>query len=78
MLRVNDKHRDLLALLCSTMPHNIRSNLFRDLNMIYTHAIHDKDTQAEGAQNDFESIHFSYYNCYSRRVFMFIYVSCRY
>lgn len=75
MLRINDKNRNLVALLCLTMPQDIHFNVMRDLNTIYTDAIHAKDTRAQGEMNDFESIHFSYYNCYSRRVFIyFIYM----
>lgn len=74
MLRINDKNRNLVALLCSTMPQDIRVNLMRDLNTIYTDAIRAKDTRAQGEMNDFESIHFSYYNRYSRRVFIYIYM----
>lgn len=69
MLRLNDKNQNLVALLCSTMPEDIRINLMRDLNTIYKNGVYAKDTGVEGKKNDFQSIHFSYYNRYSTRVF---------
>jgi len=69
MLRINDKNHDLIALLCSTMPEEIRVNLMRDLKFIYENGVYFKNTQEEGERNDFQAIHFSYYNRYSTRVF---------
>ena len=72
MLRINDKNLDLIALICSTMPEDIRRRLMRDLNIIYEQGIFNKDTQAEGERNDFESVHFSYYTRYSTRVHLIL------
>jgi hypothetical protein len=73
MLRINDKNRDLVALVCSTMPENIQVNLMHDLNTIYEKGVYDKDTRSEGERNDFQAVHFSYYNRYCTRVCFFFF-----
>ena len=62
MLRINDKNCDLITLLCLTMLEEIRVNLMCDLNIIYENGIYSKNTQEEGERNDFQAIHYSYYN----------------
>jgi len=59
--------------MCSTMPENIRVNLMHDLNTIYKKGVYDKDTRSEGERNDFQAIHFSYYNRYCTRVCFFFF-----
>src|ERR1700733_3560042 len=75
-LRINEKDGSLLALIIPTMPDYIRNSLLDNLNTIFSGALHNTDTKAEGINNFFEALHLSWYNRYLTNVcFPFFFIN---
>jgi hypothetical protein len=69
MLRVNDIHHGLLALICTNMPHELKSILLDAISLIYPHLLKRVDSKAEGNTDSFyHAIHFDWYNRYTTGV----------
>ena len=71
ILKIQDINEDLLALLVANMPDPLRRELIDAIDSIYKDCFTIIDTQKAGPRHTFDSIHFSYYNRYSKRVSQF-------
>lgn len=58
------------------MPLHLKEKALRYLNATFSQQFKDVDTDGEGAKSKYkyESIHFSWYNRYSKRVSIFLFV----
>ena len=68
MLRINDANKNLLALIIASMPPHLRKCLMDTIDLAYRERVKHCDTKAANGKHVFGSIHFSYYNRYSKRV----------
>jgi hypothetical protein len=59
---------DLLALIISNMPEDLRRTLLDNLDIVFPGAIKHADTSAEGFSNTFLAVHMSWYNRFSEHV----------
>ena len=68
MLRINDKNKNLMAIILPNMPKNLRCNLLKDLGTLYPNLAYiDTATEPERIKESFVATHFSYYNRYSNK-----------
>ncbi len=72
MLRINDAYKNLLALIIANMPPHLRKHLLDTIDLVYRERVKHCDTKAANGKHVFGSIHFSYYNRYSKRVCFFL------
>jgi len=71
-LRINDKNRDMLVLVCANMPANLRDTLLGKIDLVFPDEIKDLDTEAEGDKHSFIARHYTYWNRYATRVYSFL------
>src|SRR6266704_1871384 len=72
MLRINDAYKNLLALIIANMPPHLCKRLLDTIDLAYRERVKHCDTKAANGKHVFGSIHFSYYNRYSKRVCFFL------
>jgi len=72
MLRINDAYKNLLALIIANMPPHLRKRLLDTINLAYRERVKHCDTKAANGKHVFGSIHFFYYNRYSKRYVSFL------
>ncbi|KAF6752555.1 hypothetical protein DFP72DRAFT_904088 [Ephemerocybe angulata] len=65
-LRIDDKNGDWLLVAWTDMPDSIRGPVLDQMQLLFPDLIKDTDTKAEGIDQQFESMHFSFYNRYSQ------------
>jgi len=68
ILKIDDAHSNLLALIVANMPSSLRRNLIDTIDTVYCGRLNVVDSQKNGEMHVFESVHFSFYNRYSKRV----------
>jgi hypothetical protein len=68
ILEIQDVNEDLLALIIANMPETLRRDLFDAIDSVFAGRCTMVDTRNAGSTHVFDSIHFSYYNRYSKRV----------
>ena len=69
LLRINDVNQNLLSLICTNMPHHLKSNLLDIIFLIYPELLKRMESEAEGNSNTFyHAIHFDWYNRYTTGV----------
>jgi hypothetical protein len=68
ILKIEDAEEGLLALIVATMPETLRRNLIDAVDTVYRGRLKSVDSKKNGERHVFDSIHFSYYNRYSKRV----------
>jgi hypothetical protein len=69
MLRVNDVNHDLLVLICTNMPNELKPCLLDSISLIYPNLLKHTDSKAEGNTDAFfHAIHFDWYNRYTTGV----------
>ena len=71
-MRINNKNRDMLVLVCPDMPANLRDTLLGKFDLVFPGKIKDLDTEAEGDNHSFIARHYTYWNCYATRVYFFL------
>jgi hypothetical protein len=67
-MRINDKHNDLIALICANMPKDLRDTLLAKIQFIYPDVVKCINTAEEGFENSFPSAHFCVWFRYATRV----------
>ena len=72
MLRINDAYKNLLALIIANMPPHLCKRLLDTIDLAYRERVKHCNTKAANGKHVFGSIHFSYYNRYSKRVCFFL------
>ena len=70
-MRINDKNRDMLVLVCPDMPANLHDTLLGKIDLVFPGEIKDLDTEAEGDNHSFIACHYTYWNHYATRVYFF-------
>jgi hypothetical protein len=68
ILKIQDVNEDLLALIIANMPETLRRDLVDAIDSVFMGRFKKADTHGAGSTHVFDSIHFSYYNRYSKRV----------
>lgn len=67
-LRINDVKGRMLVIIDPTLPDNIRHALVDRMFLVFDKDFKPVDTEAEGFDNMFPSMHYSHYNRYSVQV----------
>jgi len=68
ILKINDDDDDLLALIIANMPDSLRKDVIDTIDCVYKGHLKHVDSKKNGEKHEFESIHFLYFNSYSKRV----------
>ena len=72
MLGINNTYKNLLALIIANMPPHLHKHLLDTINLAYRERVKHCDTKAANGKHIFGSIHFFYYNHYSKQVCFFL------
>ena len=67
-VRIRDKYNRTLAYIGARLPLYLRERLFDKLEAVFPGAIREIDTREEGIDNQFECLHFAWYNRSTTRV----------
>lgn len=70
---MNDIFNNLSFMVATNMPEDLKSTLFPKLEMVYPNALKTVDTEKEGRENSFPSVHYSFWFRYGRRVSFFFF-----
>lgn len=77
ILKLDDANNGLLALVVANMPQQLRRDLIDTIDNVFRDRLTSSDSQKTGSAHTFDSIQFSFYNRYSKRVghnnFLFIF-----
>ncbi|KAF6749075.1 hypothetical protein DFP72DRAFT_1073634 [Ephemerocybe angulata] len=65
-LRIDDKNGDWLFIALPDMPDSIREPVLELMELLFPGLIRELDTNSEGIDQQFESLHFSFYNRYAQ------------
>ena len=70
VIRINDKDNNMVAIIIADMPKELVSSAFEEICTTFPGMVQSRSDDDKNRESGFASLHFSYYNRYSKKVSM--------